>query len=241
MPDSSHKKSGHYFSSHPTSDMNLRKYVTSVRNQLLTFQTASEVFCEESLDLGTRTLIENIYLPKQGPVLDLGAGYGPIAIWLQKEFTAQLIAAGNPPKIDVPLVYASEINERAIWLLNRNLVGNELKGKTVRILKGDFIQQVELVKKEAIQFQAVYTNPPFKLGHKVLLDLFAAAVSVLAPDGFIQYVHKKSLGAEGLMQKLLDLYPDWFVTPIKKHSGYYVIVMSHQEFEDNDPRLLAQK
>jgi len=75
----------------------------------------------------------------------------------------------------------------------------------------------------------------------MILKMFASAVSVLSSDGFIQYVHKKSLGAEGLMQKLKDLYPDWYVTAIKKQSGYFVIVMSHQEFEENDPRLLPQK
>lgn len=160
---------------------------------------------------------------------------------MQKEFTAQLSAAGTPPNVSFPLVYASEINERAVWLLNRNLVGNDLKGKTVRILKGDFVEQVKLLKNEGIQFQAIYTNPPFKMGHGVILDLFAAAVSVLAPDGFIQYVHKKSLGAEGLMQKLKDIYPDWSVMAVKKQSGYYIVVMSHREIEENDPRLLPQK
>ena len=109
------KKTSQYFSNHPTSDLNLRKIVTSVRHQMMTFQTASGVFSMDDVDLGTRVLIDNLLVPKQGPFLDLGAGYGPIAIWLYKELCHTSFPLLNEPQH--PQIYASEVNDRGCLVI----------------------------------------------------------------------------------------------------------------------------
>ncbi len=77
---------------------------------MMTFQTASGVFSMDDVDLGTRVLIDNLLVPKQGPLLDLGAGYGPIAIWLYKELCHTSFPLLNEPQH--PQIYASEVNDR---------------------------------------------------------------------------------------------------------------------------------
>ena len=106
--------------------------------------------------------------------------------------------------------------------------------KEIKILKGDFRTHLQLLLEQHIQFQAIYTNPPLKLGHDLMLELFEGAMQLLTPTGYIQYVHKKKLGAPGFLKKLQTLQPDWFFRIVKKKAGYHVIVLSPVEFDVED-------
>ena len=220
-----------YFSKNPKTPHKIRKMFESVGHQSLILQTSSNVFSPDEIDKGTRILIENIMLPSEGPILDMGAGYGPISIWLHKHFYFQ--SQINSDAGEMPQIYASEVNERAIWLMKRNFVLNDCKD--VKILKGDFVEQVKKLQDDEIQFKAVFTNPPLKTGHAKMLELFEGAMSLLAPDGYIQYVHKKKLGAPGFMNKLKDLHPEWHFRVIRKKGGFHVIVLSPVEFDSETP------
>ncbi len=222
----------HYFTSSPTTPQKLRKLFESVRSQTLSLQTSSGVFSPDSLDKGTRILIEGLMIPPASSemnLLEIGAGYGPLVIWLAKEYALQHQIDSNSP---LPNIYASEINERAVWLLKRNLVANNCK--EINILKGDFRTHLQELEKQQIRFQAIYTNPPLKLGHDLMLELFEGAMQLLTPTGYIQYVHKKKLGAPGFLKKLQTLRPDWFFKIVKKKAGYHVIVLSPVDFEVED-------
>ncbi|MHA1584607.1 MAG: methyltransferase, partial [Promethearchaeota archaeon] len=132
----------------------------------------------------------------------------------------------HPP---IPQIYASEVNERAVWLFKRNLISN--KCENITILKGDFRDYIDKMKSDGIQFQAIYTNPPLKTGHDVMLELFEGAMSLLAPNGFIQYIHMKKLGAPGFLKKLKQLRPEWHYLVIKKKAGFHVILVSPKEMD----------
>lgn len=221
----------HYFSPTHTSADRIKKLFVSLRNQNMVLQTAREVFSPENIDKGTEILINALILPssiENAYFLDLGAGYGPISIWLSKylafhELTQQ--TAQTPPITSLNYkIFASEVNERALWLLKRNIVSN--KCGNIEILPGPFQDSVEKLKSSNIKFNAVYTNPPLKTGHKNMLELFEAAADLLTENGFIQYVHKKKLGSEGFQAKLLDIKPTWNIKTIKKQSGYHVILFS---------------
>jgi 16S rRNA G1207 methylase RsmC len=162
----------------------------------------------------------------------LGAGYGPICIWLEKEYTLQ--EQMNNDASPIPQIYASEINERALWLLNRNLVDNTCHA--IHVLKGDFLTHVPILQQQNIQFDAIYCNPPLKIGHEALLSLFQATMGLLKPHGFLQYVHLKKLGAEGFVQKLVNLQPTWSYVITRKKAGYHVFVISPQpiQFPDDE-------
>ena len=100
----------------------------------MTLQTAPKVFSPLGIDKGTEILINNLILPPQGMkdeeissnpecnILDLGAGYGPISIWLYKHYFMEYQL--NKDVHSIPNIYASEINDRAVWLLKRNKISN---------------------------------------------------------------------------------------------------------------------
>ncbi|UYP45854.1 putative S-adenosylmethionine-dependent methyltransferase [Candidatus Lokiarchaeum ossiferum] len=232
MPD---PKDNHYFSQHPTSAQRMRKLFESVRAHSMSLQTSSGVFSPDAIDKGTRVLIENMIIPDSQEnmnLLEIGAGYGPLTIWLHKEYNLRHHSiSGNPP---LPQIYASEVNDRAVWLLNRNLLANNCKD--VIVLKGDFRDQIDELKAHGITFKAIFTNPPLKTGHEVMLELFQGAMDLLSPDGYIQYVHLKKLGAPGFLQKLQDLKPEWYFYILKKKGGFQVILISpiEREFEKED-------
>ncbi|WP_371806532.1 methyltransferase [Candidatus Lokiarchaeum ossiferum] len=232
MPD---PKDNHYFSQHPTSAQRMRKLFESVRSHSMSLQTSSGVFSPDAIDKGTRVLIENMIIPdpqENMKLLEIGAGYGPLTIWLHKEYNLRHHSiSGNPP---LPHIYASEVNDRAVWLLNRNLLANNCKDVTV--LKGDFRDHIDELKTQGITFEAIFTNPPLKTGHEVMLELFQGAMDLLSPTGYIQYVHLKKLGAPGFLQKLQDLQPDWYFYILKKKAGFQVILISpiEREFDEED-------
>jgi 16S rRNA G1207 methylase RsmC len=218
----------HYFTSPDHSPRNVKKIFTSVRLQSMALQTTPHVFSPSGIDKGTQILIENMILPDAGPninLLDLGAGYGPICIWLHKEYSLRSqLSLSHPP---IPQIYASEVNDRASWLLNRNKIANDCHN--LKILKGDICDHINDLREKQILFNAVYSNPPLKVGHENLLKIFGVVMERLDPSGFIQYVHKKKLGAEGFLNKLKTLQPDWQMQIQKKSGGFYVIVLAPNE------------
>ncbi|MHA1796126.1 MAG: class I SAM-dependent methyltransferase [Promethearchaeota archaeon] len=217
--------SSHYFTSSHSAVRNIKKLFIAVRRQNLVLQTSGEVFSPEKLDKGTEILLNSIILPESKEklnILDLGAGYGPITIWLAKTLADEVFNQKILP--DQYKIYASEVNERAVWLMKRNILVNNCKN--IEILRGPFQDRINELKEQGIRFQAVYSNPPLKMGHKTMLDLFQAAADLLTEYGFIQYVHKKKLGAEGFQNKLQELYPSWSLVTLKKQAGYHVIIFS---------------
>lgn len=222
------KSSPHYFSSQHAPVGQLKKIFVSVRRQSLVMETSGEVFSPEKLDKGTEILLDSLIIPEfkdKCNILDLGAGYGPITIWLAKYLTESYPHRNQTENHgDNYRIYASEVNQRAVWLLKRNILANNLQN--VEILSGKFQEQVKHLKEKNIRFQAVYTNPPLKTGHKTMLELFSAAAELLTENGFIQYVHKKKLGAEGFQNKLRELFPTWSLQTVRKQAGYHIIVFS---------------
>ncbi len=225
----------HYFSRQPNTPHKIRKIFESIRSHSLTLQTSSGIFSPDGIDKGTRILIENLTFPdpeENMNILEIGAGYGPVVIWLNKEYN--LLHHSNSSQPPIPTIYASEINERAIWLLNRNIIANN--SHNIKMLKGDFREHIKELKEKNIKFKAIFTNPPLKIGHEILLEIFSAAFDLLSPEGYMQYIHLKKLGAPGFLNKLQQLKPDWNFYLIKKKAGYHLFTISknEMEFEDDD-------
>lgn len=217
----------HYFTSPSKPPSKIKKIFVSVGNQTLSLQTAPNVFSPISLDNGTRILLDNIITPTFNTnfILDLGAGYGPISIWLSKFYELQNQINRDHPT--TPKIFASEINERAIWLLNRNIIANNCKN--IEVLKGDFEGWDIYLKESEIKFDVIYSNPPLKVGHEKLLKIFDLAMKNLQSHGFILYVHKKKLGAPGFYKKMQNLRPKWKSGIYKKSGGYHLIVFAPEE------------
>ena len=65
----------------PASDAEARQLRVSARGHELTMRVSPKVFSSTRLDLGTRQLLaEAPALPGRGTLLDLGCGWGPLAV-----------------------------------------------------------------------------------------------------------------------------------------------------------------
>ena len=164
----------------------------------LKFIVDNGVFSKKGLDFGTRTLLENINLNEvKGDILDFGCGYGPIGIYLKK------ITNANIDMID--------INERALKLANKNATLNNVK---VNIFKSNIYENINK------KYNIIVTNPPIRVGKKVLYEILFKAKQYLKDNGQLWLVINKNSGAKSLTK---DLEKDYDVIIATKNKGFYII------------------
>ena len=164
----------------------------------LKFIVDNGVFSKKGLDFGTRTLLENINLNEvKGDVLDFGCGYGPIGIYLKK------ITNANIDMID--------INERALKLANKNATLNNVK---VNIFKSNIYENINK------KYNIIVTNPPIRVGKKVLYEILFKAKQYLKDNGQLWLVINKNSGGKSLAK---DLEKDYDVIIVTKNKGFYII------------------
>jgi len=143
--------------------------------------TDSGVFSSDRLDRGTRILLEHAPKPPvSGQILDLGTGYGPIAI-----ATAMRSRQAH--------VWAVDINNRALGLTRENAARAGVTNITAA--------RPEEVP-EDIQFAAIYSNPPIHVGKAALHELLLMWLPRLAPNGAAYMVVQKNLGSDSLAKWL---------------------------------------
>ena len=98
----------HYFSTSPGSDLVLRTISVRLAGRDFEVTTANGIFSPERIDTGTQVLLSNTPAPPPGGnLLDLGCGWGPVALTLALE----------SPRATV---WAVDVNSRALDLVRRN-------------------------------------------------------------------------------------------------------------------------
>ena len=143
----------------------------------------SGVFSGRQLDPGTRLLLRHAPVPRVGgDLLDLGCGYGPIALTL---------ATRNS---DVT-VWAVDVNERALDLVTRNATAAGLGNVTAR--------KPEQVP-DAVRFAGIYSNPPIRIGKPALHQLLLRWLRRLLPGGTAWLVVQRNLGSDSLARWLSE-------------------------------------
>ena len=169
-----------------------------VKDTKLTFIVDNGIFSKKGLDFGTRTLLENIDLNEiKGNVLDFGCGYGPIGIYLKEMTSAQ---------IDM-----LDINERALALAKKNA---KLNNVNVNIFESNIYENVHKT------YDYIVTNPPIRVGKKVLYKILFDAEKFLNDNGKLWLVVNKNQGAKSLVK---DLEKTYDVTIVTKNKGFYII------------------
>lgn len=148
----------------------------------LRLATDSGVFSAERVDPGTRVLLEAAPTPPPtGDLLDLGCGYGPIA----------LVLASRAPQATV---WAVDVNERALALCAENAQRAGLANVHPR--EPDQVPS-------GVRFAAIWANPPVRIGKPALQDLLATWLDRLCSGGVASLVVHKHLGSDSL-QRWLD-------------------------------------
>lgn len=188
----------HYFMNDENLKHNEKTTTAIIKNEKFTFLTDNGVFSKKGLDFGTRVLLETIDLSKiNGNVLDVGCGYGPIAIFIKKMTNAE--------------VTALDINERSLSLAKKNA---ELNKVNIDFLLSNGYENVEET------YDYIITNPPIRVGKKVLYDLLFQAKNYLKENGELWLVIHKDQGAKSLAK---DLEKEYTVEIKTREKGFYIL------------------
>ena len=166
----------HYFSARPASADERRRITVTLAGRELSLEVAPGIFSPAHVDLGTQVLLRTVPAPV-GRVLDIGCGWGPIAI------AAALMAPGVH-------VTAIDVNERALDLAARNAVTAGV-GERVAVMKPDAVPA-------DAAFDTIWSNPPIRVGKAALHELLATWLPQLAPGGEAWLVVQRNLGADSL-------------------------------------------
>ena len=167
----------HYFAAQPASPDERRQLFVPLAGRELAVWTASGVFSQERLDLGTSVLLREVPdPPARGDLLDLGCGWGPIALTL---------ALRSP----AATVWAVDVNERAVDLTDANARAHGLEG--VRAMRPDQVPA-------GVAFDVIWSNPPIRIGKAALHELLLEWLPRLRAGGDAYLVVQRNLGADSL-------------------------------------------
>ena len=149
----------------------------------LELATDRGVFAADRIDPGTKyLLLEAPPPPTQGTVVDLGCGYGAIALTL----------ARRAPAAEV---LAVDVNARARALCRHN--AETAGAANVRVLAPDDVPA-------DISCDALYSNPPIRIGKPALHELLRTWLGRVRAGGRAWLVVQKHLGADSLTRWLCD-------------------------------------
>lgn len=186
----------HYFTNNPNIKSNITDVKVYINNQEFIFATDNGVFSKKGLDFGTRTLLETIPV-LNGRVLDFGCGYGPIGIYIKKN---------NDCIVDM-----IDINKRSLDLANKNALKNNVE---VNIFQSDIYSNI------TEKYNFIITNPPIRVGKKILYEILMNAKNHLVNNGELWLVINKDQGAKSLVKDLSEMYN---VDIVEKNKGFYII------------------
>jgi len=165
--------------------------------------TANGIFSPQRVDVGTQVLLGNVPAPPPGGnLLDLGCGWGPIALTLALE----------SPRATV---WAVDVNERALELVRRN--AESLGLDNVNAVTPDDVPA-------DVQFMAIWSNPPIRVGKNELHAMMGTWLPRLEPGTNAWLVVQRNLGSDSLHRWLqAELPQDFAVTRAATNKGYRVL------------------
>ena len=193
----------HYFAETPGGPARSREVTFAIDGQEYRLTGSGGVFSAGRLDPGTAVLLRKAPLPAAdaaGPFLDLGTGYGPIACVLASRATKAL-------------VYAVDVNSRALELVERNAAAIGAAGRVLPARPDEVPADV--------RFAEIWSNPPIRVGKAELHEMLARWLPRLAPGGAAWLVVAKHLGGDSLQRWLAE-----HGHPVERHAsqkGYRVL------------------
>lgn len=192
----------HYFieKQHKASDY--FTFTDKFNNTEFTFKSVDNVFSKNQIDEGTKvllnTVLKNYHL--KGDVLDFGCGLGTISIVLKRQF----------PNINVE---ACDINGVAVELTKHNAKLNNIVIN--KVYKCNLYEDIDK------KYDYIVTNPPIKVGKKILFEVVTQAYEHLNNNGEIVLVIRKSHGQESLKNHMMSVFNNASI--LKRDKGYYIM------------------
>lgn len=202
----------HYFDADPA--VASSPQTVSLRLPDLTLELASDrgVFSHQAVDRGTELLLRAAPPPPQrGELLDLGCGYGPIAVTLARRAPAAR-------------VWAVDVNNRALELVRANAAA----AGAARVVAA----RPEEVPAD-IRFAAIYSNPPVRIGRDPLRELLTLWLDRLDPGGRAHLVVHRHLGSDSLARWLSAR--GHAVERLRSKTGYRILAVSPAAVQQPPP------
>jgi 16S rRNA (guanine1207-N2)-methyltransferase len=164
----------------------------------LDLTTDAGVFSRDAVDPGTKLLLLEAPAPAaSGDLLDLGCGYGPIA----------LVLARRAPEATV---WAVDVNERARALTAANAAAAGLAN--VRVCAPDEVP-------DDVRFATIWSNPPIRIGKEGLHSMLLTWLARL--EGTALLVVQKHLGSDSLARWLGE--QGFVVERLRSRAGYRLL------------------
>jgi 16S rRNA (guanine1207-N2)-methyltransferase len=201
----------HYFDEDPKAPSRPHQVALRLADVDVLLETDAGVFGGKAVDSGTRFLLRRGPAPPpEGDVLDLGCGYGPIAV------TLGLRAPGAR-------VWAVDVNRRALALTARNAIAAgaaNIVTTTADEVPAD------------VRFDAIYSNPPVRVGLAVLHPLLTTWLDRLTATGVAHLVVHRHLGSDSLARWLRGA--GFGVERVASHDGFRILRVQPRQAVGDD-------
>lgn len=193
----------HYFSSSPESELKLRQIRVPIGERLYDLTTSNGIFSPERIDAGTQVLLANTPpAPPGGDFLDLGCGWGPIALSLALE----------SPRATI---WAVDVNERALDLVRRNAAA--VGAENINAVRPEDVPA-------DLSFRTIRSNPPIRVGKEELHSMLAQWLPRLEADSDAWLVVQRNLGSDSLHRWLEGtIADDMSISRAATNKGYRVL------------------
>ena len=183
--------SEHYFSETPGTEFKPKPITVELDGHQVEVLTAGGIFSPDRLDPGTSVLLAHLdEAPNGGNLLDVGCGWGPIALSL----------ASRAPHATV---WAIDVNERSMELTRLN--AQRLGLTNVKVCRPEEVPA-------DLKFDGVWSNPPIRVGKDVLHEILLTWLPRLNEGAESYLVVQKNLGADSLHRWLEAELPAGFST-----------------------------
>mgnify|MGYP002132443296 CR=1 FL=1 len=183
--------SDHYFSETPDSKFKPKEIRVQIDGKSVTVTTSGGIFSPDHIDQGTLVLLDHLdEVPPSGNILDIGCGWGPIALSL----------ASRAPQATI---WAIDVNQRSLELTAANAA--RLGLKNIKVARPEEVPT-------EIMFTGIWSNPPIRVGKEVLHDILHTWLPRLVESAEAYLVVQKNLGADSLQRWLEVEMPEGYST-----------------------------
>lgn len=198
--------SDQYFESDPSVSSRRNLVSLALPDLELSLWADRGVFAREHIDPGTKLLLlEGPRPASSGELLDLGCGYGPIALTLAR-------------RSPLATVWALDVNQRALELTAENAMQAELenvKAVATEEVPGD------------LRFAEIWSNPPIRIGKHAMHSLIVTWLDRLIPQGRALFVVHKHLGSDSLARWLIE--QGYHCERLASRMGYRILEVRPKE------------
>ena len=192
----------HYFIASEHDEKDFFQFNHEQQGEHFSFTSCDDVFSKNQIDFGSQVLIDTIIKYSSdysGKILDICCGYGTIGIILSRCLDV---------KFDM-----CDINSLAVKLASINVKNNHVN--VDKVFESNMWENVDDT------YSHIVSNPPIKVGKKVLLDFLGGIKNHLEKDGSVTIVIKKNLGADSTKKYLTDIFGNCEV--LARIKGYYIL------------------